>query len=131
MSEIYKHFEPEAEARAISAREMAERIFSGNYKDFDEALMFLRWVISRHYLIPMFDPYFKDRTLDDLVFESELIRLANLPPDKAKTEVVNANKKEAEQIFDDWEDTPEPIQDTAKIDEMAKQFMATDKFTTE
>lgn len=132
MSEIYKNFEPFSEERAVLAKEKASRVFNGNYKDYSEVLLYLIWILAQHYKIPVFDSYFKDRSLDDLIFEVELIRLQRLPPEEHKSEVINQNRKEAEELFDDFEDEEmiSPESDDS-FNEMAKKFMETNDFLEE
>lgn len=126
-----KYHEPHSEERSKAARAKAERVFNANYGDsMEEALLFLRFVISRHYSIPIFSDYFTDRSLDDLIFESELIRLQTVPIEVQKSEVVKSNKEEAESIFpDEWEDVEPPANGGDQVfNDLATEFMQKNEF---
>lgn len=129
-----KLYEPAAEQRAKAAEAMAERIFNGNYDGFEEALLFLQYMISNHYGMPFFDPYFENRSFDDLIFEAKLISLQRMPKEQQKAQVVNNNKKEAEGLFDDWEkDDWAKVENNPQVseevfDDIAAKFMETGSF---
>jgi len=133
MNKKIHHFDPWVEERSEEARAKAKRIFDGEYSNFDDVLFMLKFQISRHYNLPIFDPYFSERTFDDLVFELELINLQRMPAEKRVTETVNANKEEAKEIFDDFTaeddfvDMPLPTKD-GKFENIADQFMKTGEF---
>ena len=111
-------FEGDIEKRIKAAKEKAERVFYGVKTTIEEETLRLQYVISRHYGIPIFDNYFKDRTLDDLIFEIELISLNSTGGEEKMEEIMTTPEKrqELDGIFDDWnfETGPKPQQQPKK-----------------
>lgn len=130
------YLEPHLEERIKAAKARAKRIkYNIDINSLEDAEMVLRFVLSRHYGMPLFDKYFDERTLDELFFEAELVL-----PEKAQTpedlsNVVNDNKEEVSQLadeFEEWIDRSDaPLDPAAASDpffQLAKQFMETDEF---
>ena len=128
--------EPHLEERIIAAKERARRIkYNINITNLEDAEMILRFVLSRHYNIPLFDKYFDERTLDELFFEAELVL-----PEKVKTpedisDTIKENQDEVSKLtdeFEEWIDRSDAPLDPAAADDpffkLAKQFMETDEF---
>lgn len=128
--------EPHLEERIKAAKERARRIkFNIDITSLEDAEMVLKFVLSRHYGIPLFDKYFDERTLDELFFEAELVL-----PERAKTaenisDVIKDNKEEISQLadeFEEWMDRSDAPLDPAAADDpffhLAKKFMETDEF---
>jgi hypothetical protein len=94
-------WEPFLEERIEAARQKAQRLRDGIVEIMEEFELSLRVFISTHYTIPLFDTYFEERTLDDLIFEVEVIKLKqSAAPSGSNT--LKENAKEAEGLFDDW-----------------------------
>ena len=128
--------EPHLEERIMAAKERARRIkYNINITNLEDAEMILRFVLSRHYNIPLFDKYFDERTLDELFFEAELVL-----PEKVKTpedisDTIKENQDEVSKLtdeFEEWIDRSDAPLDPAAADDpffkLAKQFMETDEF---
>lgn len=120
--------EPHIIERIEAAKEKARHLVDGDYDDEESLLYVLRWKLCLARGWGFFDPYFKDRTLDDLVFENEMIRLSSQSSTSRGSEVLSsASVKERESLFDDWADADTKIVDQ-KFDEDAKKFMETGEF---
>jgi len=116
--------------RIDAAKEKAAKVRNAQkIETIEEAEMVLRYVISKHYNIPFFDKYFDDRSLDDLVFEVELIMPDRSSAPETISEKIKENKEEISQLADEFE---KMIDDTESVDDgfddMAKQFMETGNF---
>lgn len=129
-----KIFEPHFEERVKLAQARAQRVMDGAYDpaDGEDGVLFvLRWIICQHWNIPVFDPYFEKRTLDDLAFEVELIRLSKAPSDARTSEILkDAPKKELDALTDDWADEDQAILDK-QFQEDAMKFMQGGNFKGE
>lgn len=120
------HLEPYLEERIAAAKASARAVFDG----YDESslIFFFRSLICEARRMGIFDPYFEKRTLDDLVFEVEIIRLARTSKETKASELLKAvPKEEAEGMFDDWVDADTAAVDS-KFDEDAKKFMQSGEF---
>ena len=132
MSEFYT---PEGDIgkRIEDAKKYAATVFYGQGTKLDDDLLRLHFQLSQHYMIPLYSPYFKERTLDELVFEWELINLSKKPAGDTMKEIMASedDKKELESLFDDW-DTNNSVDLSENIeydeDEMVKKFMETGEF---
>jgi len=128
------------DARVKRAREFAQRIATGQVDGDLELEFFFRSRLSMFYRIPIFDSYFKDLTLDQLVFECELIRLLQQDGEKQGSEALSENKEEASAMFDDWAEGDQkewvdqsvtPDMTDGEFDQEAARFMKTGKFKGE
>lgn len=121
-------FEPYLAERIEKARARARQIIDGQYDDEESLCLALRWFICQNRNRLFFDSYFDDRTLDDLVFEVEMMKLAKQSStDRGSETLKDAPKEESEALFDDWveADTNEAEK---KFEEDAKKFMQTGEF---
>ena len=114
-----------------AAEKRAERVFNGELENLTDVTDFVKFIIARHYGIPFFDPYFDKRTFDELIFEAKLINLQVTPVEKRASDMLNKNKEEAAEMFDDMEEDEwrevQPISNDPIID----SFMKTGKFQGE
>ena len=130
-----EYIEQHLEERIKVAKAKAQRIKKAiDIYTVEDAELVLRFVLSRHYNMPLFDKYFDDRTLDELFFEAELVL-----PEKAASENISAavedNKEEVTELINDFEEwidkTDAPLDPAAQDDpffDMAKKFMETGDF---
>ena len=127
-------FELHLDKRIAKAKARAERIASNKHTDFDDGIFYLRAILSKHYNLPIFHEYFIDRTLDELIFEIELINAFDKPSGERGQEILKENKEEAEGLFDDWaeDDMVEVSKDDAMSEEefnkISQQFMTSGDF---
>lgn len=121
---------PDLQARIDDAKALANRVSSGTGANEDELIKSMIWFISKYYRIPVFSPYFEDRTLDHLIYESELIALESKPQEVKTSDILNRDKVETEALFDDWAE--DDFQEVAPQDEQwqkdAAKFMETGAF---
>jgi len=92
------------QARMKAAKEKAEKISTGRYDTYEECIMVLQWAISNRRNIPLWSQYFEDLTLDQLVFEYEMIKVSEQSPEDRAQEIVENNQEEMQGLFDDWAD---------------------------
>lgn len=120
--------EPFLMERIDAARDRAQKIYDGVYEDEATLVDVMKWVICQNRNMAFFDPYFDARTLDDLVFETEMIRLYKQDKSTRGSDILKeAPKAESEGLFDDWVEA-----DTAKaekqFEEDSKAFMQSGDF---
>jgi len=75
-----QYYEPDFEARLDAAQQKAQRILSGQVDTEEEFIISLVIVIDREKRLGIFADYYKDRTLDELIFEAELTRGVVMTP---------------------------------------------------
>ena len=120
--------------RIQEARERANRIVSNQHTSFEDSLVYLQMILAKHYNMPIFHSYFKERTIDELIFEIELISAMNKPSQERGQEILKENKDEASALFDDWaeEDMVEVSKEKFMSDDefmkMSEQFMQNGEF---
>lgn len=124
--------EPNLENRIKAAKARARKIANQDVQTEDDLRDFLIYYISSKYNLPIFSEYFGNRTIDDLIYEAELLAMKDRPPERVASDITNENKAEADSLFDDWVkedqwmDLPPPSSEA--FDEAAKQFMQTGNF---
>jgi vacuolar-type H+-ATPase subunit H len=122
------------EKRIQEARERANRIVSNQHATFEDNVIYLQAILARHYNMPIFHEYFKNRTIDELIFEIELISAFNKTPESRGQELLKENKEEAASLFDDWakDDMVEVSQQNFMSDDefskISQQFMENGEF---
>jgi hypothetical protein len=121
---------PDLESRIRDAREIAVRVHSGASDDHEEIQLSVIWFISRYYKIPIFSAYFQERTLDDLIFEAELIKLESTPRNEMTSNLLNDKKDEAAALFDDMiaDEFQDVVPNKEQFDQDAINFMKTGNF---
>lgn len=107
--------------RIEKARERANRIVSNKHTDFEDSVIYLKAILSRHYNMPIFHEYFDKRTLDELIFEIELINAFQKPTQDRGQEMLKENKEEASALFDDFAE--DDMMEVSK-----EQFMSDEEF---
>lgn len=97
--------EPYLEQRIEAAKQKAKFIAEGKIEDEEDLRLVFQFVLCQKYNMPIFDPYFTDRTLDELMFEVYLHKeaAAKLDPELAKEDVANFVREEADKD-EYWED---------------------------
>lgn len=127
--------EPHIEGRIEAAKKFAEKLLSGRVETNEEFEWYLRFLVSKHYQIPIHSQYFDDLTFDQLLLEVELIRGVSATPEQRASDIVKSNKDEVDHLFDGMEDpvfTPpsmDPAQNQFARDAM--EFMETGEFKGE
>jgi len=126
----YMFFEGDIEKRIEKAKKRAESLLSASPEDPSDFIYSLRIILCREYKIPLFDKYFEDRTIDELVFEIELLRGLTKNNVEKGSDLLKNDSAEASALFDDFVE-----QDSEQIGgvddsfmEEAKKFMETGNF---
>lgn len=73
--------EPYLEQRIEAAKQKAKSIVNGKVNDEEDLRLIFQFVLCQKYNIPIFDPYFTERTLDELMFEVYLHKEVALKSD--------------------------------------------------
>jgi len=127
--------EPNFEERVSEAKKRARRIANGEFQDIEDVNFALRFRIGRAYNIPIFHEYFESRTIDELVFECELISVSAETTEEKTSAVIAENKEElAKDLFSDWDTVATPATPPPQappVDDAAVEFMKTGKFLGE
>lgn len=132
-----EYFEPFLLERIQKAKEYASLIKNGrNITKLEDIEMSLRYVLSKHYKIPMFHDYFEKLTIDQLFFEAELIVSEYKTHTQTVSETIQENKSEidslVEEMESDWNDMAvDESLESDPVFQMAKDFMKTGKFLNE
>lgn len=122
------------------AKKIANRIFHGKVESYEEFILMLCWNISEYRNIPLYSDYYKNKTLEQLIMETEMIRLSKRTPEDAAKDAVVDNKEEIDHLFDDiiaannkWVDVPKSpsVISDSEIDEFDRKFFSTGKFQGE
>lgn len=112
--------EPYLEQRIEAAKQKAKAIAAGKINDEEDLRLIFQFVLCQKYNIPIFDPYFVERTLDELMFEVYLHKeaAAKSDPEIAKQEAADFVREEANKD-EYWEDLE--IQSDDEFLEQAKR----------
>lgn len=108
--EFKEQSEPYIMERAEQARLMAERVATGDVSTESEFAMAQIAIIARHLKIGFFDPYFENRTLDELLFEVYLIGAMNDPEGVTRRRAAEKIQESPEQFF-----SKEELEDSVPI----------------
>jgi hypothetical protein len=97
--------EPYLEQRIEAAKQKAKSIVDGKINDEEDLRLVFQFVLCQKYNMPIFDPYFTERTLDELMFEVYLHKeaLAKSDPELVKQEAADFVREEADKD-EYWED---------------------------
>lgn len=100
------------DSRVEAAKTLAEDIYYKRNPTAGNSILFIQVLLAKHYNIPIFSDYFKERTVEELIFELEIINLFRLTPEdrtkelieKAKKSTAEGDENELKSIFSDWEE---------------------------
>ena len=97
--------EPYIEQRIEAAKQKAKAIVDGKINDEEDLRLVFQFILCQKYNIPIFDSYFAERTLDELMFEVYLHKevSAKSDPELAKQEAADFVREEANKD-EYWED---------------------------
>lgn len=124
-----QYFEPDVDERITSAQARAQRILSGVMETEEDFMLAMVVVIDRKRNLGLFSDYYKNRTLDELVFEAEIIRDTALPPAQAGSKVIERAGSEAKEELGNWiEQSISDMMPDNKFMEDAAEFMKTGEF---
>ena len=100
--------EPFLNERIEASKKKAKQIIEGKIDDENDLRLVFQFVLCQKYNIPVFDPYFEERTLDELMFEVYLHNESakKRDPDLIKEEAAEAIRSEAGKD-EYWEDLEE------------------------
>lgn len=116
--------EPYLAERIEAAKKKAKQIIDGKIDDENDLRLVFQFVLCQKYNIPIFSPYFEERTLDELMFEVYLHKEATIKsdPELAKEEAADFVREEANKD-EYWEDLEEfgDIQTDEEFLEQAKR----------
>jgi len=125
------YYEPFLQERLDDAKKRAEDILSGTIATESDLEMVLRVVISKYYRIPIFDRYFSDRTIDELMFEAHIITKPEASREEAATNFVSENLDAMVNAVEDaWEEVSAVKPSQEELERMGA-FMNTGKFEGE
>lgn len=88
------YYDPEIEERIKIARAKAARLTSNGWETEAEYGLALIIIIDSVLQKGIFDQYYRDRTLDQLVFEAEVVRGSKLAPEEKAAAVIATATKE-------------------------------------
>lgn len=120
--------------RIQEAKSRAERIMLNKHNSLEDGVFYLRSILSNHYRLPIFHEYFEKRTIDELIFEIELINAYNKPISDRGQDMLKENKEDASSLFDDMFDddmvevSNNNIMQDSEFEELSKQFMQSGEF---
>jgi hypothetical protein len=116
--------EPYLAERIEAAKKKAKQIIDGKIDDEDDLRLVFQFVLCQRYNIPIFSPYFEERTLDELMFEVYLHKEATIKsdPDLVKEEAADFIREEANKD-EYWEDLDMQTDDEF-LDQAKKNFAA-------
>lgn len=89
--------------RIEEAQKNARRIAIGDLQSEEEIENFFRMVIAAARSVPMFCKELKDYSLEELAFEAEIVSFKGGDSTEQLSKIIEDNKTEAENLFDDWE----------------------------
>jgi hypothetical protein len=130
--QIFAMFEPHLEERIDAAKEYARAIMTKQHKTMDDMILYLQITLAKHYGWGIYDPYFKDKTIDQLIFEVEVITMNTQSSPEVASALLKEGGKEAEGLFDDMVEADMKV--AMSDDEWkttAAKFMQTGEFTEE
>lgn len=124
--------EPHLKERVELAKQRAQRILAGNLETLDDAEFSMRLFLARRLGLPIFDRYFEDRTIDELVFEIELYRTSEQTGVERGKEIINQNREQLSTLFDDMVevDSKQLAEQDKAFADKAAAFMKTGDFQT-
>lgn len=133
LNEALHDSEPLLEERIQIAKERARKIANSKLDSEDDLRLYLCYYIGSKYNLPIFSNYFDARTIDELMFEAELLSLKDRPQEQLASDITNEHKEEADALFDDWAEEDQQWVEvsnpmTPEFEEMAKKFMQTNEF---
>lgn len=126
--------EPYLAERIEAAKKKAKQIIDGKIDDENDLRLVFQFVLCQKYNIPIFSPYFEERTLDELMFEVYLHKEATVKsdPELAKEEAADFVREEANKD-EYWEDldmqTDDEFLEQAKRDFAARKEGADEQST--
>ena len=124
------YYEPQIDERVKQAQDRAQRILAGTLESEEDFMYAMILMIDREKRIGMFSDYYKNRTLDELVFEAELVTGKPLSGAEAGQRTLEGASKEAKTELGDW--MQKEIEGLEGIDDQfaqdAKAFMETGNF---
>lgn len=100
--------EPFIIERIEKVKKYVDQLVNGELTDEESFIRVLKWNICSYYKIPFFHKYFDDRTLEDLLFESEMIKKTTESRGdqvkRASNMLQGASKEDIDAIVGKWED---------------------------
>jgi hypothetical protein len=123
--------EPYLAERIEAAKKKAKQIIEGKIDDENDLRLVFQFVLCQKYNIPIFSPYFEERTLDELMFEVYLHKEATIKsdPELAKEEAADFVRDEADKD-EYWEDL-EMQTDDEFLEQAKRDFAARKEATNE
>lgn len=123
-----EYYEPHTDERVAAAQAKAQRILTGTVETEAEFILALITIIDRDKKLGLFCDYYKNRTLDELVFEAEIVRGKPLEAAEAGHRAIEGAGQDAKTELGDWIEK----ELTADADFMkdAEKFMQTGEFKT-
>jgi hypothetical protein len=127
-----EYLEPLIEERFAKAKERATKVFNGDLSSSnDDSLLMdcLQYRLAQYLKIGFFDSYFHKLTLDDMLFELELYKLAQTTNiDRSGEMLSKATPEEIDQMFPDSDFQDVPMAPDENFMQDAKKFMESGEF---
>lgn len=124
--------EPFLSERIEKAKKKAFDIVNKNHNTIEDSVYYLRYILSRHYNMPFFHEYFEQRTIEELIFEIELIKQSEQSNVEKGKDLLASNKEEAEGLFDDMvKEDEEEMNNVDSFNDLAQEFIRSGKFKGE
>lgn len=124
--------EPHLTERLDEALAKARRLIDNKIESLEDLNLAFRVVISDRYDIPLFDPYFADKTMDQLAFEAFFIRERQTTGAATASKVISDNQEEAAKAVEDQFAEFEELQKPSEAERKQwADFMDSGKFPGE
>lgn len=124
-----RYYEPQLDSRVTRAQARAQTILNGDIKTEEDFTLSLIYIIDRERNKGIFSDYYQERTLDELVFEAELVMAKPLPAAERGSKIIEKAGTEAKEELGDWVEKEMGDMDSMFMED-AKTFMETGEFKT-
>ncbi len=118
--------EPYLAERIEAAKKKAKQIVDGKIENENDLRLVFQFILCQKYNIPMFSPYFEERTLDELIFEVYLHRESTKKndPELAKEEAAQTIRSEAnrDEYWEDLEEFDQEQTDDEFLEQAKRDF---------
>lgn len=131
---VYTYSEPDFDERMTAAQSHAQKILTGKVDTEEDLYLVLVMIIDREKKMGMFSDYYKNRTLDELMFEAEIVQGRISSAAELGNKVINNASTEAKEELGDWLEKqfdPVAMDKNNQFMKDAEEFMKTSNFKGE
>lgn len=131
---IYTYSEPDFDERMTAAQTHAQKILTGRVDTEEDLFLVLVMIIDREKKMGMFADYYKNRTLDELMFEAEIVQGKISSAADLGNKIINSASTEAKDELGNWLEKqfdPVTLDQNNKFMKDAEEFMKTGNFKGE